>query len=1139
MTDQDNFGRLTQAMALLGDTLAPFVERELKRAGQGWWTNSVLPNVSPLTRQKLPSLPKKGVNGQLGVLDVADLLSLITKNFSVAFRNRLPDSARSYAEELRAARTTWAHKPSSGDIDSAVADRAIDTAALLLDSIEPSAAEAVRLLKAQPPTETKPAAGTPAAKATTAPLPGDIQALEPPSAPRATAVAASAVAPSFPDAGLRPWREVVTPRSDVRSGTLTQSQFAADLHEVYRKTPGVGAEYTDPREFFERTYVTSGIRDFLKTALRRLTDQGGDPVVQLKTGFGGGKTHTMLALYHMARSGAEIVNDVPVLKELSQELGVALPKANVAVLVGTKLSATAPFDDDPEIKSLGISLKTLWGHMAWQLGGWKAYQFVQTADDKAVAPGEELRKVLEMASPCIILIDELVAYGRKLKSGIPGGTLESNLSFVQTLTELAKATPGVIVAASIPESDMEIGGVQGQQVLARIQQTFGRMEAAWQPVQATESFEVVRRRLFERVDTDGRDQAVSAFVRYYRSNSSDFPAEVQEKAYEERMKSAYPFHPELFDRLYQDWNGAVPHFQSTRGVLRLLAGAVQAMWLGDDRSALIMPATIRFDLPVVREELMRYLPPAFQSVIDSDIEGPTSEAVHIDASNPRFGKVGAARAAARTILLGSVPGKATPGIEDVRIRLGTARPGEPVATYNDVLGRLRDRLQFLHGAGSRYWFEVRPNLNKTVADRISRVAEDDVYGLLVARLKEDGDRALFAGKHVAPPTHADVPDDTAVRLVVVSPRFPHHAGSDDSPALAWSRDVLDHRANSPRLNRNMLVFAAFDEESHAPLVDSTKSYLAWKSIVDEKRQLNLDENQVRQATEGRDKALQSIDALLGEGYRWAILPQRAVAEDQGKWKVGDESLRAMDTAGRLGSTGTLARRIASALQQEERLLEAWSPMFLKRELDRWFWPQGLEHMSVKKLWEENLTRYVYFPRLRDRDVFMKAVQEGAASRDFFGYAVGLDGGKYVGLSFGQRPQTVLLDDVALIVRKDIAEAAAPRAKPSDGTGDDGGKRQGDGKGHDDGDGKTPPPTPAKVMRRFYGSVKLNQLKVSSSAGQIADEVVKHLAGLVDSEVEVVLEVRAKAPGGIPDSVVRTVSENAKTLKFQSFEFEEE
>ncbi|MEX0683367.1 MAG: DUF499 domain-containing protein [Dehalococcoidia bacterium] len=1136
MGEQDNFTRLSQAIALLGDTLRPYVERELKRSGGNWWTEYVLPAVSPLTRQKLPSLPKKGVNGQLSQLDVSDLLQLITRNWAAAFRGKLPDSARSWAEELRNSRNDWAHK-GQGDISAAVANRAIDTAALLLDGVEPSAAAAVRLLKGTarvvPPPPVEP--GPSPRPATTQPL-IETQAFEPASASARAGrpPGEPRVVPSFPDAGLRPWREVVVPRADVRSGTLTQSQFAADLHEVYRKNPEVGPEYTDPREFFERTYVTSGIRDFLRTALRRLTNQGGDPVVQLKTGFGGGKTHTMLALYHMARSGAEIVDDVQVLKELSQDLGVPLPKANVAVLVGTKLSATAPYDDDPELKSLGISLKTLWGHMAWQLGGWKSYQLVQTADDTGVAPGEELRKVLEVTAPCIILIDELVAYGRNLptrKGQVPGGTLESLLTFIHTLTEIAKGTPGVIIAASIPESEQEIGGPQGAAVLSRIQSTFGRLETAWQPVQPAESFEVVRRRIFERVPEGGRDQAVGAFIKYYRGNSSDFPAEVQEKAYEERMKAAYPFHPELFDRLYLDWNGAIPTFQSTRGVLRLLAGAVQAMWQQQDPSALIMPATIRFDLAAVREELMRHLPPGFQAVIEGDIESTTSEANQIDASNPRFGKVGAARAAARTILLGSVPGKATPGIEGVRVRLGSARPGEPIATYNDVMGRLRDRLQFLHGAGSRYWFEVRPNLNKTVADRTGRVSEDDVYEFLVVRLKEDADRAVFAGKQVAPATTGDVPDDTVVRLVVVSPKFPHHSGSDDTPGLAWAADVLNNRANSPRLNRNMLVFAAFDEESHGPLIDSTKSFLAWKSMVDDKRQLNLDENQVRQATDGRDKALQGIDALLGEGYRWALLPERSVFEKDGTWRVSEEAWKALDTSGRLGSTGTLARRMTAALQAEERLLEAWSPMFLKRELDRWFWPQGMDHISAKKLWEENLTRYVYFPRLRDREVFVKAIQEGAATKDFFGYALGFETGKYVGLSFGRRPQTVLLDEAALIVRREVAEAALPVevnvADPPSG-GQPMAPRAGD-----------PPAAAPKVTRRFYGSVRLNELKVSSGAGQVAEEVVKHLAGLVDAEVEVVLEVRAKAPGGIPDTVVRTVSENAKTLKFQTFEFEEE
>ncbi|MEZ4494699.1 MAG: DUF499 domain-containing protein [Dehalococcoidia bacterium] len=1137
MTELDNHGRLNNALALLGDTLAPYVERELKRSGAGWWTDKVLPNVSPLTRQKLPSLPKKGVNGQLGQLDVADLLSLITRNWAVAFRGKLPDAARSYAEELRNSRNEWAHKPAGGDIEKGVADRAIDTAALLLDGVDKSAAAAVRLINEEQPAE--PPKTPKQTKATTAPLPGTPDALEPPSAPAAPAALPKGVEATFADQGLPAWRDIATPRPDVRSGRLTQSQFAADLHEVYRKNPDIGEEYSDAKEFFERTYVTGGVRDFLRTALRRLTNQGGDPVVQLKTGFGGGKTHTMLALYHMALSGAEIVDDVPVLKELSQELGVSLPEAKAAVLVGTKLSATAPYDDDPELKSLGISLKTLWGHMAWQLGGYSAYKLVQTADDNAVAPGEELRKVLEQASPCIILIDELVAYGRNLptrKGQVPGGTLESTLTFIQTLTEIAKSTPGVIVAASIPESDMEIGGPQGEQVLARIQQTFGRLEAAWQPVQPTESFEVVRRRLFEEINPDGRDQTVGAFIRYYRSNSSDFPADVKEKPYEDRMRAAYPFHPELFDRLYTDWS-VIPNFQSTRGVLRLLAGAVQAMWRDQDPSALIMPATIRFDLPVVREELMRYLSPAFQAVIDSDVDGASSESVHIDLSNPRFGRIGAARAAARTILLGSVPAadKGTPGIEDVRIRLGAARPGESVATYNDVLGRLRDRLQFLHGAGTRYWFEIRPNLNKTVADRISRVTEEEVFDLLGKQLLDDRDRAVFGAKHVAPTNHADVPDDTTLRLVVVSPRHAHHAGTDDSPALTWAKDVLDHRGNAPRLNRNMMVFAAFDDEITAPIVESAKSLIAWQSIVDEKKQLNLDENQARQATESRDKAAQAVASLLSEGYRWALVLQTTPKEEDGRWKVGPEELRQIDTSGRLGSLGTIAHRVSSALQHEERLLESWSPMFLKRELERWFWPQGLDHISIKKLWEENLTRYPYLPRLKDRDVFLKAIQDGATSRDFFGYAHGHDGSKYVGLSFGQRPPSVLVDDSSLIVRKEIAETVTPSAA------EPGASPQ--GPGGKPGPGGSPPPGPtpptAKVMKRFHGSVKLNELKVSSGAGQVAEEVIRHLTGLVGSKVEIFLEINAESEEAIPESVIRTVSENASTLKFQSFEFEED
>jgi hypothetical protein len=918
----------------------------------------------------------------------------------------------------------------------------------------------------------------------------------------------------------------------VRTGKLTADQFAADLGAVAAGA-GATAEYTDPVEFFERTYLTAGIKNFLSTALKRLAGEGGDSVIQLKTGFGGGKTHTMLALYHLVRGGPEL-QKVDAVRELAAEAGVPLTRANVAVLVGTHIDATTAYQDD-ELKSLGLALNTLWGRMAWQLGGRKAYDLVQQADITGTAPGAEtLSRLFREYSPAVVLIDELVAFGRNLPTArdrVPAGNLESNLTFVQNLTEAAKATPRTLVAASIPASDMEIGGQAGQRVLARIENTFGRIETPWTPVEATESFEVVRRRLFGSVDPGGRDQVVAAFARYYRDNASELPAEVRERAYEERMKSAYPFHPELFDRLYEDWSAARPNFQSTRGVLRLLAAAVQWLYRDGDTSPLIMPGTLPLNAAPVRDEFLRYIDSGFRAVIDGDVDGTSAESVTIDSGNPRFGKVNAARAVARTIFLGSPPGKSVAGIEDVRIRLGAARPGESMSTYNDALGRLGARLQFLHTTGSRYWFGLHPNLNKVHGDRMSRVGDDDVFNLLEERLKEDRDAAAFAGKHVAPASTADVPDDTAVRLVVISPRYPHAANAADSGAIRWATTLLETRGNAPRLNRNMLVFAALDEESLQGLVEQARGFLAWRSIVAEKGQINLDEGQEKQATEGRDGASRSVDALLRDGYRWALVPERQATLAGGTWTVGDETMVAVDTSRGLSSVGKLAEKTLTALQQDEKALAGWSQLSLQRELDRWFWPQGIDHVSVRKLWEENLTRYVYFPRPMTKDVLARAITDGAATRDFFGYAAGIVDGKYVGLKFGEKPGTVLFDSDAVLVRKDVAAAAQPTATAP-------AAPRGPGGVPGPAPGPEPPKAPVRP-RRFYGSVKLNELRLSSAAGQIGDEVVQHLAGLMGAEVEVVLEVRAKVPDGIPEDVVRTVSENAATLKFQAFEFEDE
>jgi predicted AAA+ superfamily ATPase len=270
-----------------------------------------------------------------------------------------------------------------------------------------------------------------------------------------------------------PWRQIAEPHGDVASGNYKQAEFAADLSQVLRGTAML--EYQDPIEFYSRTYITEGMRGMLSKAAQRLAGKGGEPVIQLKTAFGGGKTHSMLALYHLAR--ASDPNKLSGIKMILDEAGItSLPKIKVAALVGTALD---PTKTRRPANFPGITINTLWGEMAAQLaeqsGNTKLYDYVKAADKKGISPGSNtLRALFDACSPCMILIDELVAYARKLygyKTGeIPAGTFENVLSFVQELSEAARASKNSIVVASIPESEYEgliVGGNSLERLIQR------------------------------------------------------------------------------------------------------------------------------------------------------------------------------------------------------------------------------------------------------------------------------------------------------------------------------------------------------------------------------------------------------------------------------------------------------------------------------------------------------------------------------------------------------------------------------------------------------------------------------------------------------------------------------------------------
>ncbi len=684
---QSNHERVGKALELLRQGLYPYVEREMKACyGEDW----------PLdAREVLREDWNNGVNW-----DSQALLKLMWLRWHEVFARQLGPAERGLVGELRGIRNSWAHQKAFTADDSY---RALDTVQRLLTAVAaPEAGEVDRqkqeVLRLRYEEQTR----NQARKCSTGGIEGR------------------------PTGGLRPWREVITPHPDVASGRYQQAEFAADLNQVYQ---GEGAdEYRDPRRFYARTFLTYGLRELLTSALKRLSCKGGDPVVQLQTNFGGGKTHSMLALYHLF-SGVS-TGELPGIDGVLRDAGVErIPSVRRAVLVGYALSP-----GQSTAKSDGTVINTMWGELGWQLLGKEGYALVAEADRLRVSPGSDvLVELFRRAAPCVILIDEWVAYLRSLYgvSDMPAGSFDTNLTFAQALTEAAKAADRTLVVATLPASQIEVGGEGGQEALSRLQRTFSRVESMWRPASAEESFEIVRRRLFEEI-TDpqlhtARDTVARAFADFYRTQGREFPTGCGEADYERRIRTAYPIHPELFDRLYDDWS-SLERFQRTRGVLRLMSSVIHTLWEQQDGSLLIMPASVPVSDPAVQSELTRYLEENWAPIIERDVDGPNSLPLRLDRENPNLGRYSAARRVARTMLLGSAPTQyaAHKGIDDGRIRLGCVQPGEATATFGDALRRLTDQGSYLFSEGGRYWFGTQPSVARLAQDRAAQQDEERV-----------------------------------------------------------------------------------------------------------------------------------------------------------------------------------------------------------------------------------------------------------------------------------------------------------------------------------------------------------------------------------------------------------------------------
>lgn len=1123
-----NIERVQRALGLLGPALNAFISTTLSAELNG------KPWVELLRARDAGkgAPPDKVYNAD----DVQNGLRMLTDNIPNAVRRGwypfddvLSRAQKSWAEELKDVRNRAQHfEPFTND----EAHRALDTAELFLKAIgAPGEADQVRKMRI------------------------DLRRV---ASEREDTRAARVMGTADVGAeNLPPWREVISPHPDVASDNFNAAEFAADLHTVAEGNDA--GEYSDPVQFFERTYLTEGLRDLVHRNVARLSgDMNASPVVNLQTNFGGGKTHSMLALWHLA-SGLKSANYPDEVAALAAPLDGLPAGVRRVALVGNQMEPATEDTRDGR-----PHIRTMWGELAWQLGGQDAYDIVAASDRMSVNPGAALRELFEVYSPAVILIDEWVAYARQLisQSGLPAGDFDTQFTFAQTLTEAAKATKGIQVVISIPASydnrsdgddvsDEEVGGENGREALARLKSIVGRTADHWLPANPQESFEIVRRRIFAAPDGETLAKVSSiakTLVEYYRKHRTEFPSQTTEPAYVDRIKQCYPIHPELFDRLYEDWS-TLDRFQRTRGVLRLMNQIVGNLWRSDDAAPLIMPGLVPLEADSVVTEILSYLDVGgWRPILTSDVAGEASVPRNIDKDHDLFGKRRVARRLAKTIFMGATPTLHTAhkGVDKQRIFLGTAMPGDVPGNFHSALDHLANSSTYLYTDAGRYWYDTQANTTRAARDHAENLPKADVWAEVERRLdivRRDSRDTSFVGVHVCPPASGDVPDEPATRLVIVPMEFTHSARSTNSSALHWAQSCLEHRGTANRTYKNALIFLAADDKRARELDDAVRSFLAWQYVKDNADGLGLGGQQTRQAQSRMSKADGVVADRLTDSFIWAM------AADQ----PPGAATYALETFNTGGTTDDLIARTGKRMADKSQLSFTRSCTLISMDLTGPLaaaWEPG--HISIGALYGYYAT-YPYLARLRDRDALIEGLLTVYGDTTWqingFAFAVGYDEttDEYLDIHLPTDEATPQLADSTLIVepKRALRQREADIEKISGSGGQGGGTAGGrtgptgpgtgrPGQGGTSGDD----PLPSRTTR-YFASTTLDGDFPARDFSTIQQEILANLSLVPGTSVDVRIEISASNPDGFTDSTIRTVRENAATLGFDQSEFEVE
>ena len=966
-----NHAALTEGLKLYTDAMRALIKERLIAAfPQTWWDEGVL---KVLTRSQANAirrnLKKEPDRDKADLLDPSHFTTIIEKrygSFDAVFHNYR--QTQSYLGHAAEARNSLAAHSRSGDISPDEADHALYAMAQLLAKANLPEAEEVEAIRNR--------------------VRHIADASDSPPPPEPTTEVRPAHADSLPW-----WWQVCEPRDDFKDpNRIDDSLFAATLGGVFAGSTQALDEYGDPVRFLSHTYFTENLTQLTRDIVTRLNGGDGAAVTEVQTPFGGGKTHALLTLYHLLNSPEQALE----LQNVREALGdLRVPEgARVLVFDGQEVRA-----DSPVIKEDGASVGTLWGELAHQaLGAGRFNSLVGESDERGMAPGNEVyRQVLEEASPCLILLDEVVSYLVKLQFSNQKRSqnlYRQTVQFLQEMLQLASNTPGVCVILSLPKSLREFGGIDPEGLQRQIgitedlQARADRVVSKRTPVNDDEIYKLTRQRLFMDMDEDAARQVARAYRETYDKTPGSYDPAVTSADYLRRMEEAWPLHPELLDVIYKKWSTA-SDFPRTRATLQLLASVVADQWSSQPQTHAIQPAHVNLNRERIRTRIVSAAGSGggFDGVVAADITGGDG---HAHAEDKRRGgdyaRFHIAEGVATALLMHSFGGRMNSGASARELRLGAVAPNLGPEYVTEVLSTLEESLWYVHKEGDRLRFQTKPNIYRVITE----MASSQPASTVDERLREEVGGAIGAPAGFRALAWAgagdQIPDSPDPTVAVLAPRFEvGDSGAGEAPAGAERVETLwDRVGGGLREWRNALVLVAPDRELWGRAADAVRETLAYESVLASGLQ-NLSAAEEKDLKSRAADKRASLQTSVVTAYRWVFHPAA-----EGLTPV---SLAVPATARERIAERAVAR-LASQDYGDPKVLTGMGALYFNAKVAPHLWKDAAEPLDLAEALRR-FPQWTYLPILPKREETLReCIREGVGNK-LWAVAIGApDAGSY-------------------------------------------------------------------------------------------------------------------------------------------------